>query len=59
MVLVLIAVDGRPLWVSLLVYATVTITVLSGADYFFGFRRYLGQRAPGGGKSSAGARSNG
>jgi CDP-diacylglycerol--glycerol-3-phosphate 3-phosphatidyltransferase len=59
MVLVLIAVHGRPLWVSLLVYATVTVTVLSGADYFFGLRRYLGQRAPGG-KSSAGAhqRSN-
>jgi CDP-diacylglycerol---glycerol-3-phosphate 3-phosphatidyltransferase len=36
MVLVLIAVHGRPLWVSLLVYATVAITVLSGADYFFG-----------------------
>jgi hypothetical protein len=33
---VLIAVHGRPLWVSLLVYATVAITVLSGADYFFG-----------------------
>jgi CDP-diacylglycerol---glycerol-3-phosphate 3-phosphatidyltransferase len=59
MVLVLIAVHGRPLWVSLLVYATVTVTVLSGADYFFGFRRHSGQRAPGGGKSSAGARSNG
>jgi CDP-diacylglycerol--glycerol-3-phosphate 3-phosphatidyltransferase len=57
MVLVLIAVHGRPLWVSLLVYATVTVTVLSGADYFFGLRRYLGQRAPGG-KSSAGARTN-
>ncbi|MGI8430554.1 MAG: CDP-diacylglycerol--glycerol-3-phosphate 3-phosphatidyltransferase [Solirubrobacteraceae bacterium] len=46
MVLVLIAVHGRPLWVSLLVYATVAITVLSGADYFFGFRRGLSARAP-------------
>ena len=37
MVMVLIAVNGqRPLWVSLLVYATVLVTVLSGADYFFG-----------------------
>jgi CDP-diacylglycerol---glycerol-3-phosphate 3-phosphatidyltransferase len=39
MVLALIAVDGRPLWVSLLVYATVLVTVLSGADYFFGVSR--------------------
>ena len=41
MVMVLIAFDNRPLWISLLVYATVAITVLSGADYFFGFRRLL------------------
>ena len=41
MVMVLIAVGGRPLWVSLLVYATVLVTVLSGADYFFGLRRRL------------------
>jgi CDP-diacylglycerol---glycerol-3-phosphate 3-phosphatidyltransferase len=39
MVLCLIAVHGKPLWVSLLVYATVLVTVLSGADYFFGLRR--------------------
>ena len=38
-VMVLIAVHGHPLWVSLLVYVTVAITVLSGADYFFGLRR--------------------
>jgi CDP-diacylglycerol---glycerol-3-phosphate 3-phosphatidyltransferase len=44
MVMVLIAVHGRPLSVTLLVYATVLITVLSGADYFFGIRRYLGTR---------------
>ena len=48
MVMVLIAVDGRPLWVSLLVYVTVAITVLSGADYFFGFRRLSDQRAAAG-----------
>ncbi len=41
MVLVLIAVDGRPVWVDALVYATVLITVLSGADYFFGLRGAL------------------
>src|SRR5437868_3722314 len=45
MVMVLIAVHGRPLWVSLLEYATVLVTVLSGADYFFGLRRYLSTRA--------------
>jgi CDP-diacylglycerol---glycerol-3-phosphate 3-phosphatidyltransferase len=44
MVLVLIVVDGRPIGVDLLVYATVVITVLSGADYFFGFRRLLTER---------------
>jgi CDP-diacylglycerol---glycerol-3-phosphate 3-phosphatidyltransferase len=44
MVMVLIAVGGRPLWVMLLVYATVLVTVLSGADYFFGLRRHLSAR---------------
>ena len=44
MVLALIAVDGSPLWVDVLVYATVVVTVLSGADYFFGFRRLLHDR---------------
>jgi CDP-diacylglycerol--glycerol-3-phosphate 3-phosphatidyltransferase len=44
MVLVLITVHGaRPLWVSLLVYATVVVTILSGADYFFGVRRSVGR----------------
>ena len=41
MVMVLIAFDERPLWISLLVYLTVAVTVLSGVDYFFGFRRLL------------------
>jgi CDP-diacylglycerol---glycerol-3-phosphate 3-phosphatidyltransferase len=48
MVMCLIAVHGQPLWVSLIVYATVIITVLSGADYFFGIRRRLSARSPGG-----------
>jgi len=30
-------------WVSLLVYATVAITVFSGADYFFGLRRRISE----------------
>ena len=41
MVLCLIAVDDSPLWVDGVVYVTVAITVLSGADYFFGLRRLL------------------
>jgi CDP-diacylglycerol---glycerol-3-phosphate 3-phosphatidyltransferase len=44
MVLVLIIVEGRPIGVDLLVYVTVAITVLSGADYFFGLRRLLTER---------------
>jgi hypothetical protein len=36
-----IAVDGSPAWVDGIVYVTVAITVLSGADYFFGLRRLL------------------
>jgi CDP-diacylglycerol--glycerol-3-phosphate 3-phosphatidyltransferase len=33
-ILAVIAVHGSPLWVSLLVYLAVAITVLSGLDYF-------------------------
>ena len=46
MVMALIAVQGKPLWLSLLIYATVAVTVLSGLDYFFGFRRYLQAQDP-------------
>ncbi len=48
MVLLLIAVHGRPWWLSLIVYVTVAVTLLSGADYFFGLRRALDRREPGG-----------
>jgi CDP-diacylglycerol--glycerol-3-phosphate 3-phosphatidyltransferase len=41
MVMCLIAIDGSPLWLDLVVDATVLVTVLSGADYFFGLRRLL------------------
>jgi CDP-diacylglycerol---glycerol-3-phosphate 3-phosphatidyltransferase len=41
MILALIAVQDEPLWVSALVYLTVTVTVLSGLDYFFGVRRRM------------------
>ncbi len=55
MVIVLIAVHGRPLAVSLLVYATVLVTVLSGADYFFGLRRHMGAARPSGGSAAGGS----
>jgi CDP-diacylglycerol--glycerol-3-phosphate 3-phosphatidyltransferase len=47
MVISLIAVHGRPVWLAALIYLTVAVTVLSGADYFFGLRRGLSTRAPG------------
>jgi CDP-diacylglycerol---glycerol-3-phosphate 3-phosphatidyltransferase len=43
-ILAVIAVRGHPLWVSLLVYAAVLATVVSGLDFFFDLRRSL-QRA--------------
>jgi len=36
MVMLLIAFKSRPAWVEAIVYLTVVVTVLSGADYFFG-----------------------
>jgi len=45
-ILALIAVHGEPLWVSLLVYLAVAVTVVSGLDYFFGLRRRLAQAQP-------------
>jgi CDP-diacylglycerol--glycerol-3-phosphate 3-phosphatidyltransferase len=44
-ILAVIAVHGRPAWVSALLYATVLVTVLSGLDYFFGVRRLMAQSA--------------
>ena len=46
MVISVIAVHGHPLWQSLLIYVAVVVTVLSGADYFFGLRRGFGAGAP-------------
>jgi CDP-diacylglycerol---glycerol-3-phosphate 3-phosphatidyltransferase len=55
MVLVLISVHGaRPVWVTLLVYATVLVTILSGADYFFGVRRSADAAAGAAGSEQAG-----
>ena len=42
MVLALIAVDGSPGWLDALVYVTVGVTVISGAEYFVRLRRLLG-----------------
>src|SRR5277367_6695436 len=42
-ILAVIAVHGEPLWLSLLLYVTVVVTVVSGLDYFFGIRRRLQQ----------------
>lgn len=45
MVLSLIAAgDESPLWLDLLIDATVAVTVLSGVDYFLGLRRRLAGR---------------
>jgi CDP-diacylglycerol--glycerol-3-phosphate 3-phosphatidyltransferase len=41
----LIAADPSPLGVDLLVYAAAAVTVISGVDYFFGFRRMLDDAA--------------
>jgi CDP-diacylglycerol---glycerol-3-phosphate 3-phosphatidyltransferase len=47
MVMVLIAVHhgSRPAWVYAIVYVTVVVTVLSGADYFFGLARSSDSRS--------------
>ena len=42
-ILAIIAVHGNPLWVSVLLYVAVLVTVLSGLDYFFGLRRHMQQ----------------
>ena len=47
MVLALIWVDRPARWVDILVYVTVAVTVLSGADYFYRMRKLLApQPAP-------------
>ena len=41
MILLLIIIEPTGLLVDLVVYATVFITIMSGADYFFGLRRLM------------------
>jgi CDP-diacylglycerol--glycerol-3-phosphate 3-phosphatidyltransferase len=45
-VFALIAYDPSPAWVDVLVYAAAAVTVISGVDYFFGFRRMLDAERP-------------
>jgi len=55
-IIALIATDPAPLGVDILVYAAVAVTVASGIDYFFGFRRMLesaGTSSEGPGKGRA------
>ncbi len=40
-VIALIAANPAPLWVNVLVYIALAVTVLSGADYFFGLRKRI------------------
>jgi CDP-diacylglycerol--glycerol-3-phosphate 3-phosphatidyltransferase len=42
----LIAFDPSPTWVDVLLYAAVAMTLISGVDYFLGFRRRLEERRP-------------
>ncbi|MHB1537331.1 MAG: CDP-diacylglycerol--glycerol-3-phosphate 3-phosphatidyltransferase [Solirubrobacteraceae bacterium] len=52
-ILALIAVRAHPLWVTLLVYVSVAVTMISGLDYFFGIRRRVEDAArPAEGRSS-------
>jgi len=44
-VIALIVWHPAPVGVDVLVYVAVAFTVASGVDYFFGFRRMLGERA--------------
>ncbi len=42
-VIALIATDPAPLGVDILVYVALAVTVISGVDYFFGFRRMIAE----------------
>jgi CDP-diacylglycerol--glycerol-3-phosphate 3-phosphatidyltransferase len=42
-IFLLILFDPSPVWVDVLVYVMVAVTIISGIDYFFGMRRLLRQ----------------
>ena len=44
-IICLIAFDPAPTWVDVLLYVAVAMTVISGADYFFGLRKRLEEAA--------------
>jgi CDP-diacylglycerol--glycerol-3-phosphate 3-phosphatidyltransferase len=52
-IICLIAFDPSPVWVDVLLYLAVAVTLISGADYFLGLRRRIAEhraeqgRAPG------------
>jgi CDP-diacylglycerol---glycerol-3-phosphate 3-phosphatidyltransferase len=46
-IICLIAFDPAPTWVDVLLYVAVAMTVVSGADYFFGLRKRLAEAPPG------------
>ena len=52
-IIALIAVDPATLAVDLLVYAALAMTVISGADYFFGVRRRIAESQRAGGTEMA------
>ncbi len=47
-IIALIATDPAPLGVDVLVYIALAVTVASGVDYFFGFRRMIAEAQSGG-----------
>ena len=47
-IIALIAAHPAPLGVDILVYVAVAVTVISGVDYFFGFRRMVAGRTAAG-----------
>ncbi len=47
-IVALIIWDPTPLWVDLLVYAAVAVTVISGADYFVRLREHMSEEERGG-----------
>jgi len=53
-VIALIAVDPATTAVDILVYAAVAVTVISGADYFFGVRRRIEKQRKADGDAGAG-----
>jgi len=53
-VIALIVTDPAPAWVDALVYLALFVTVVSGADYFFGLRRRIEEQQ----KERAGAKAN-